>query len=80
MKDHLKKTAEKIEKLYLLRKNDLVLDIASNDGTLLNSYKNKKIIKIGIDPILNKFKQKYKNINFKFANFFDLKKLNHKIF
>ncbi len=80
MKDHLKKTAEKIEKLYLLRKNDLVLDIASNDGTLLNSYKNKKIIKIGIDPILNKFKQKYKNIDFKFANFFDLKKLNHKIF
>ena len=47
----------------------MVLDIASNDGTLLNFY-NKKIITFGIDPILNKYKKYYKNINFFFIKFF----------
>ena len=38
------------------------------------------MIKVGVDPILNKFKKFYKNVNYKFASFFDLSKLNHKIF
>ena len=36
-----------------IKKNDLALDIASNDGTLLNFYP-KNIIKCGVDPILKK--------------------------
>ena len=55
-------------------KNDFVLDIASNDGTLLNSY-SKNVIKIGIDPIIYKFKKFYKNIEYPINNFFSFKVL-----
>ena len=47
-----------------------MLDIARNDGTLLNSYYEKDIIKIGIDPTINKFTKYYKNINHKVSDFF----------
>ena len=43
------------------RNNDCVLDIASNDGTLLNSY-NKKFYTVGIDPLVNRYKKHYKKI------------------
>ena len=43
------------EKILSIKKNDFVLDIASNDGTLLNYY-NKKSITVGVDPLVNKFK------------------------
>ena len=42
-----------------LKKNDIILDIASNDGTLLKNFKLKGLKKIGIDPIVNKFKEIY---------------------
>ena len=41
MTDHVKKITQTLAKKTSLKKNDLVLDIASNDGTLLNSYKKK---------------------------------------
>ena len=47
---------------------------------MLNSY-DKNIIKIGIDPILKRFKKNYKNIDFKISNFFSnkfIKNLNLK--
>ena len=59
MIDHLKKKVVYLENKYLNRSNDIVLDIGSNDGTLLNSY-SKKVKKIGIDPTINKFKHLYK--------------------
>jgi hypothetical protein len=52
-----------------LKKNDLVLDIASNDGTLLNFYNN-DVVKIGVDPLVNKYKKFYNNVDYKFSNFF----------
>lgn len=80
MTEHVKHTANEACKIVKIKKGDHVLDIASNDGTLLNSYKN-DIIKVGIDPILNKFASNYKKINFKINNFFsynELKKLKLK--
>ena len=80
MKNHLFKITQKVAALKKLTKSSIVVDIASNDGTLLNSY-NKDIIKVGIDPILNKFKDKYKKINHKVSDFFsykNFKKLNLK--
>ena len=47
----------------------MVLDIASNDGSLLNCY-NKNIVKCGIDPILNKYRQNYKKIKYAIPVFF----------
>ena len=80
MTEHLKKTVKKISNLVKLQANDNVLDIASNDGTLLNFYE-KKIVTVGVDPLVNKYKSYYNKINYKISNFFkisDIKKLNLK--
>ena len=79
MTKHLSGIARKVQKFKKLTKNNIVMDIASNDGTLLNSY-NKQVQKIGVDPILKDLK-KYKNIKYKIPNFFsynDFKKLKLK--
>ena len=74
MLDHVKKVTKYLSKKTNLKKNDLVLDIASNDGSLLNFY-NKNIITFGIDPVLKKYKKEYKNINYKVSDFFSKKKI-----
>jgi hypothetical protein len=81
MSSHVKNVVKKLTRIAKLKKSDNVLDIASNDGTLLNNY-NKKIITWGMDPILNKFNNEYKKINYKIPNFFEPKsilKINKKI-
>ncbi len=77
MSEHVKKIVNFSSKKMKLKKNDIVLDIASNDGTLLNYY-DKKIITVGIDPILNKYKKFYKKINFKISDFFSFQALKRK--
>ena len=80
MTEHLKKTVKKCSNLVKLKSNDHVLDIASNDATLLNYYK-KKIVTVGVDPLVNKYKSCYNKINYKISNFFrisDIQKLNLK--
>ena len=62
MRSHMKKVRNVLYKKISLIKGDYVLDIASNDGTLLNLY-NMKINKVGIDPILNRYKNEYKHIS-----------------
>ena len=66
---------KKIQKILCAKADvgsgDFVLDIASNDGTLLNFYKN-NIIKFGIDPLVSKYKKFYKNIDYKIADFFSI--------
>ena len=78
MTNHVKKTVFTALKIRNLKRNDYVLDIASNDATLLNFYP-KKIITMGIDPLVNKYKKLYKNINFKISNFFNIKQIRSKI-
>ena len=74
MTEHVKAITKYLSKKTKLKKGDSALDIASNDGTLLNFY-NKKITTLGIDPLVNKYKKFYKNINYKISNFFDHKKI-----
>ena len=78
MTNHVKDVVNNMKKLTKLKNNDFVLDIASNDGTLLNFY-SKKNITVGIDPILSKHLKYYKNINYKFSNFFSFKKIANKL-
>jgi len=72
MVNHLKGITNDISKYISLSKGDLVLDIASNDGTLLKSYP-KKIKKFGIDPTISKFKSYYKSIDYYVSDFFSYK-------
>jgi hypothetical protein len=50
MVQHLARKARGLEALVGLRPGDVVLDIGSNDGTLLRSYATSPIRRIGIDP------------------------------
>ena len=60
MTQHVKGVVKESIKIVKLKKKDSVLDIASNDGTLLNFYK-KNIFRVGIDPLIKKYKNQYKN-------------------
>ena len=74
MLNHVKQVVKYLSKKTKIKKNEYVLDIASNDGSLLNFY-NKNLKTFGIDPILEKYKENYKNINFKVGNFFSARKI-----
>ena len=74
MTSHMKNIVKKAQSIAKVKKSDAVLDIASNDGTLLNFYK-KGIYTVGIDPTINKFKNHYKNINLKISKFFSKKEI-----
>ena len=72
MTNHVKKIVRKCSALVKLKSKQYVLDIGSNDATLLNFYAN-DIIKVGVDPLVNKYKKFYKKINYKISNFFKIK-------
>ena len=77
MIQHVKGVVKESIKIVKLKKKDSVLDIASNDGTLLNFYK-KNIFRVGIDPLIKKYKNQYKNINFGIQEFFSYKAIQKK--
>ncbi len=56
---HLTQKAAFLERLAALRSGDVVLDIGSNDSTLLRSYSRTHLRKIGIDPTGAKFREYY---------------------
>jgi hypothetical protein len=58
MVKHLQQKIRTLESLVELNKNDLVIDIGSNDATSLKAYSGVHK-KIGIDPTGNKFKDYY---------------------
>ena len=59
MVDHLTTKAKHLSLLTGLRAGDLVLDIGSNDGTLLKAYDVPGVKKLGIDPTSAKFREFY---------------------
>jgi NDP-4-keto-2,6-dideoxyhexose 3-C-methyltransferase len=56
MKKELKSIVDSITSVIKLNENDLWVDVACNDGTLL-SYVPKNLIRIGIDPVDDSFKK-----------------------
>tara|TARA_B100000029_G_scaffold516180_1_gene627434 strand:- start:1867 stop:3090 length:1224 start_codon:yes stop_codon:yes gene_type:complete len=58
-----------------LKRNDVILDIGANDGTLLNYYKKKKFITIGCEPAKNLQKPLKKNSHFVINNFWNKNEL-----
>lgn len=59
MVDHLQGKVKEILKTVRLRKGDIVIDIGSNDSTLLQAYPKNGPILCGIDPTGVKFKKYY---------------------
>jgi hypothetical protein len=59
MAQHLARKARALEKVVQLKPGDVVLDIGSNDGTLLGSYTTDPIRRIGIDPTADRFADFY---------------------
>ena len=78
MTNHMKSIKETLSLKTRLNSGDSVMDIASNDATLLNFY-GKNIIKVGIDPLVNKYINYYKNIDYKISDFFSADKVLKKI-
>jgi len=56
---HLENKVQKILTYVDLKKEDLVIDIGSNDGTLLKSYPTKSATLVGIDPSGKNFQSFY---------------------
>src|SRR3989304_6255502 len=56
---HLKDVANKNCKFATLNPGDLIIDIGSNDGTLLKLYPENNYLLVGIDPTAEKFRRFY---------------------
>jgi len=69
MTNHVKNVAREAISRTKPKSKDYILDIASNDGTLLNFY-SKKFNTVGVDPLINKYKRYYKKIDLKISDFF----------
>ena len=59
MVNHLTEISTQVKKIVTFKNGDYILDIASNDATLLKSYKLSKINYVGIDPTIKKYKKFY---------------------
>lgn len=76
MRDALANVVLSVEYKAKLDFGDTVLDIGCNDGTLLSSYKNKHILKIGFDPATNLLPYSEKVADFVVSDFFTFEKFN----
>jgi hypothetical protein len=59
MVSHLQNKIRNLERTRKPRSGDWVIDIGSNDGTLLNSYQTQGLRRVGIDPLVSKFRKLY---------------------
>jgi hypothetical protein len=76
MRDALKNVFKSSIKFAKLKKNDFVLDIGANDGTLLKYFKEKKINTIGCEPAKNLHKELEKNCHFVLRDFWSFEAFN----
>lgn len=59
MVSHLRKKVEKIQSFVELEQGDLIIDIGSNDSTLLKAYQLDGLLLVGVDPAGEKFRKYY---------------------
>jgi hypothetical protein len=71
MAAHLQNKARSLEETHLKGNERIIVDIASNDGTLLSGYLNPNSKFIGIDPLISAFNDKYPTSATKIESFFN---------
>ena len=76
MKKALRDITEKAEKMFGLKEGDVVLDIGSNDGTLLRSYATPKLVLVGVEPANNLADEGRKGLSHFIHEFWDFEKYN----
>ncbi len=67
MRDHLAQLVKKACQLALPSSGDIVMDIGCNDGTLLKSYNDRALTKVGFDPV-KKFAKYIEGTGIRFIN------------
>jgi len=78
MVQHLHNKVKKILDCVSLNSEDIVVDIGSNDSTLLRAYPKKKLNLVGFDPTGTKFKKFYPDHITLIADFFNSKSFKKK--
>jgi SAM-dependent methyltransferase len=73
---HLEEKVQTLQGIRPLTESDIVLDIGSNDGTLLNSYPD-TVTRLGFDPSVAKFSKYYKQGVFRSEKFFSADVFRH---
>lgn len=77
MVDHLRAKARAIRNIVALSPGDLVLDIGSNDGTLLRAFESPGVTLVGMDPSGSKFSQFYPTQATLVPDFFSAARFRH---
>jgi hypothetical protein len=73
MVNHIKDKINFLKKKFRIVKDDIVIDIGANDGTLLSFLDSKKNKLIAVDPTIKKFNKFYKKKIIKVSNFFSFR-------
>ena len=73
MVNHIKDKINFLKKKFRIVKDDIVIDIGANDGTLLSFLDPKKNKLIAVDPTIKKFNKFYKKNIIKVPNFFSFR-------
>lgn len=72
---HLNLKSKKLKIISDLQRNDVVIDIGSNDGTTLKNYSKSNLL-IGIDPTIKKLKRFYRSDIITIPQFFTKEVVN----
>ena len=78
MVQHLHNKVKKILDCVSLNSEDIIVDIGSNDSTLLRAYPKNKLNLVGFDPTGTKFKKFYPDHITLIADFFNSKSFKNK--
>ena len=70
MKKHLQELQNWCVDICPVKSGDLVVDIGANDGTLLGAWQKHQVVRLAIDPILEKFFKLYPKDIEQYAGFF----------
>ena len=75
MVEHLHHKVKRILQKVTLKPGDMVIDIGSNDSTLLQGYPTKGVTLVGVDPLAERMRKYYPPHIHLIADFFDRKAL-----